>query len=241
MRFFFLTEAPEALEGEWQPPLALARHLKALRIHPREDFLLLLPLGGAVRARWDGYGGTLQLLGLTEVPRLNLMPVTLATAWPKGSRADDLVVRATEAGIERIIPLVCERSVTGRRAFTEHRLSRWAKLAREACQQCGRPLPPMLESRPIPLRQVREEAPLAHPIALIPGGWPLAMELNLHAPREVLLLVGPEGGFSEEEEDWLRTEQISRAALFHSVLRIESAGPTAAAICQHWYYQLKRD
>ena len=48
MRFFFLQEAPPSLEGPWQPPKELSQHLRALRFQEKEEFLLLLPQGGAV-------------------------------------------------------------------------------------------------------------------------------------------------------------------------------------------------
>ena len=123
MRFFFLSEEPPELHGIWRPPAELERHLRALRFSPEEALLLLLPRGGAVRARVEGERG-LRLEGLAEVPRLPLMPITLATAWPKGSRADDLVARAAEAGVERLIPLQCARSVVGREEFSASRIER---------------------------------------------------------------------------------------------------------------------
>lgn len=233
MRFFFLQQEPPEFHGPWQAPAELARHLRALRCGPSEPVLLLLPRGGALRARVLDGGEDLRLEGLAEVPRLPLMPVTLATAWPKGARADELVQRAAEAGVERLLPLRCARSVVGREELSPSRHERWLRILRETCQQCRRPTLPALERRPVDLREVLKEAPLAHPIALIPGAWPLQHELDLRAPREVLLIVGPEGGFDDEEEGWLAEHGVATAGLLPTILRIEAAGPLAAAICQH--------
>ena len=238
MRFFFLTNEPPSLEGEWAPPKELDKHLAALRLGTGEDFLLMLPQGGAVRAR-RSEEGVLKLFGLAPMPKLDLMPVTLATAWPKGRRADDLVVRAAEAGVERILPMVCERSVAGKEPLSSSKIARMRKLAREACQQCGRPTPPIVERNPVPLESALNEAPEARPVALMPGSWPLTMELGLHSPREVLLLVGPEGGFSEKETALFETLGVSKAGLLPTVLRIEAAGPFAAGLCQHWSSSLR--
>jgi 16S rRNA (uracil1498-N3)-methyltransferase len=232
MRFFFLQEEPAALQGEWQPPTDLDQHLRALRFHPGAELLLMLPRGGALKAIYAA-PGRLLLQGLTELPRLPLMPITLATAWPKGGRADDLMTRAAEAGVERILPLACARSVVGREEFSPQRWLRWERILRETCQQARRPILPMLERAAVPVAEVLKEAPLAHPIALMPGAWPLQHELDLRQPREVLLIVGPEGGFSPEEEEWLRSAGVGTAGLLPTILRIESAGPIAAAICQH--------
>lgn len=234
---FFLPDAPPELSGCWTPPQELTRHLKALRVSREEEFLLMLPLGGAVRARWSGQQD-LQLFGLTEIPRMKLMPVTLATAWPKGSHADELVVRATESGVERLIPLRCERSVAGTKPFTPNKIKRWLKLIRETCQQCGRPVPMILDSEPILVEEILQEAPAAHPIALHPDNWLLSVELELYTPREALLIVGPEGGFSPGELQWFQEKEVHRAGLIAPVLRIESAGPLGAGICQHWFQQI---
>ncbi len=240
MRFFFLNAEPEQLTGVWTPPTELLRHLKALRLEAKVDFLLMLPNGGAVRAHFD-QNGDIELCGLCEVPQLPLLPITLASAWPKGKRAEDLVIRATEAGVERIIPLLCERSISGRKTLSSNKLERLNKLARETCQQCNRPYPPLIEQQPVRLKDIVQEAPTARPIALIPDSWPLAMELTLNPPKELLLLIGPEGGFSPLEEAWLDAQKIVKSGLLPTVLRIEAAGPSAATVCQHWYYQLKSD
>ncbi len=232
MRFFFLDEEPPELTGDWHPPASLGHHLRALRFRAGEEVLLLLPHGGAVRATFHD-PKRLELHGLAEPPRLDLLPITLATAWPKGSRGDELVVRATEAGVERILPVVFERSVSGREPFRGSRLQRYRRLARETAQQCRRPTLPIVEGEPVPLRAVLDEAPLAHPILLTPGAWPLQHELDLKTPRELLLLVGPEGGTTPEEEAWLTERGVARAGLLETVLRIEAAGPLAAALCQH--------
>ena len=133
--------------------------------------------------------------------------------------------------------LLCERSVAGRKEVSASRLERWNRLARETSQQCGRPVAPAIRPKPILLERAVEESPLARAVALVPGSWPLAMELALHTPRELLLLVGPEGGFSERELEWMDQKGVSKAGLLPTVLRVEAAGPMAAAICQHWFAQ----
>lgn len=237
MRFFFLPDTPESLEGPWRPPQDLSRHLKALRMPIGEEFLLLLPHGGAIAASLNS-NQELALLGIREIPKLPLMPITLATAWPKGNRADELIRRASESGVERILPIRYERSVAGLEPLSLNKMRRMEKLAQETCQQCLRPLSPVIHRQPLSLQQALEEFPTAHPIVLVPGAWPLVMELGLHSPKEVLLFVGPEGGFSEDELAWFQQRNIAKAGLLPTVLRIESAGPMAAGLCQHWFFQL---
>lgn len=234
MRFFFLREEPASALGAWRPPSELDQHLRALRFRAGESLLLIRPGGEAIQAIYSG-SGTLSLLGPCEPPHLPLLPVALATAWPKGSRADDLMTRAAEAAVERILPLDCARSVVGRDELSPRRWDRWERILRETCQQSGLSKLPLLDRTAVPLREVLKAMPDADAIALMPGGRPLQQELERRQPQSVLLIVGPEGGFSPEEEEWMRDAGIGSAGLLPNLLRIESAGPFAAGICQHHF------
>lgn len=236
MRFFYVEEPPPGAGAGWRPPATLRRHLQALRLGPGDRLLLLPPEGEAWPAEVEADGGL--LIG-KPVPRptLPLASVTLATAWPKGSRADELVVRAAECGVTRILPLSCARSVSGRDAFRPNRVERWERLMRETCQQCGRPEPPQLTTTPMVLPEVHADHPQALQVALLPGTLPLATVLDLQPSREFLFYVGPEGGFDAAEESWFHSKEVPCAGLLPTVLRIEAAGPVAAALAQHHWQQ----
>ncbi len=234
MRFFFLALAPEDSTGLWNPGPELSRHLRALRFEPGEQLLLLPPSGDAIAAVFRSHS-ELELQGTQSRPQLPLLDLTLATAWPKGSRGDQLVRRSTESGVTTLVSVSCERSVVGRNDFSPSRRQRWAKIAQEVCQQSRRPDLPEIHTSPVPLADIRRVAPDAHPIALVPGTWPLGMELDLHKPTSVLLVIGPEGGFSPDEEQQLRDSGFSFCGLVPTILRIEAAGPLAVGICQHHF------
>ena len=239
MRFFFLDTAPDLTSGPWNPGPELGRHLRALRFQPGEELLLLPPTGDAILAVFQSHK-EVELQGSQARPVLPLLDLTLASAWPKGSRGDELVRRATESGVTRLSPISCERSVVGRGDFSPSRLQRWNKIAMEVCQQSRRPEPPLMGTNPVPLAEIRSLAPDAHPIALVPGTWPLSMELDLHQPTSVLIAIGPEGGFSPNEERMLRDLGFSFCGLVPTILRIEAAGPLAAGICQHHFLARQR-
>jgi 16S rRNA (uracil1498-N3)-methyltransferase len=236
VRFFFLDAAPEIFEGNWTPPRELQQHLKALRFGPNDEFLLVLPDGRALRAR-QPERAELLLQGWTELPKLDLMPITLATAWPKGKRAEDLVVRACESGVNCIQPVVFERSVCGRESVSKNQMERLQRIAREVCQQVGRARVPEIRAEAIELNQAREATPGAQAICLRPGSMPLQQHLGPASVQGVLLLVGPEGGTSAAEEAALLEQEWAFAALLPTILRIEAAGPLGAALCQAWYSQ----
>lgn len=236
MRFFFLDAAPENFEGNWTPPRELQHHLKALRFGPNDEFLLILPDGRALLAQQPDRA-ELVLQGWTKIPQLDLLPITLATAWPKGKRAEDLVVRACEAGVDCIQPVVFERSVSGRDGVSKNQMERLQRIAREVCQQVGRPQVPEIRADAVELKQARDIAPNAQPICLRPSSPPLQRQLDANSLQGVLLLVGPEGGTSPTEEAALLEQEWAFAALLPTILRIEAAGPLGAALCQAWYSQ----
>ncbi|MGB0952009.1 MAG: RsmE family RNA methyltransferase [Planctomycetota bacterium] len=234
MRFFFLTTLPESETGPWHPSPELRRHFKALRFGPGEEFLLLPPTAGAIQAVFHS-ADRVELLGRAPRPSLPLLDVRLATAWPKGSRGDDLVRRCAESGVAQIIPLRCERSVVGRKDLGSSRQQRWQKILQEVCQQCGRPELPLLSPDPVDLDALPTLFPEHRIIALVPGTWPLGMELDLHRPEKVLLVIGPEGGFSPAEEARMRDLGFHFSGLVPTILRIEAAAPLAVGICQHHF------
>lgn len=234
MRFFFLTSLPESETGPWHPSPELRRHFKALRFGPGEEFLLLPPSGEAIRAVFHS-ADRVELLGRAPRPTLPLLEVHLATAWPKGSRGDDLVRRCAENGAISITPLKCERSVVGRKDLGASRQQRWQKILQEVCQQCGRPELPVLSPDPVALEALPGLFPEHRIIALVPGTWPLGMELDLHRPDKMVLVIGPEGGFSPSEEAKMRDLGFHFAGLVPTILRIEAAAPLAVGLCQHHF------
>ncbi len=231
MRFFFLSPLPDGDGGPVAAPAELVRHLRALRLDPAEDFLLV-DGDSALRCRWPGRD-RLEPVGPEAAPRLDLRPVRLVTAWPKGPRADELVARAAEAGVAAVQPLRTERSVAGVEDFRPNRLARWERIARETCQQCRNPRPPQLAAAPLGLEEALAATAPALRLLLRPSAPPLALALTgVPVDRELALFVGPEGGFTEQEEARILAAGAVAVGLLPTVLRIEAAGPLGAALCQ---------
>ncbi len=118
--------------------------------------------------------------------------LTLATAVPKGDRFDWLIEKATELGVERLIPLVTDRSVVDPRGS---KLDRLRRSIIEASKQCRRARLMVLDE-PIEWTKLVASFPdatrfLADPRGIPPHRWPAI-------PRggAVVLAVGPEGGFT---------------------------------------------
>jgi 16S rRNA (uracil1498-N3)-methyltransferase len=141
-------------------------------------------------------------------------PLTIAVAPPKGERAEWLVQKCTEVGVDRIVWLDAERSVVrwnGDRA--EQHLARFRRIATEAALQSRRVWLPVIDG-PFPATAVLPTAAAAEP-----GGRAVA-------PDDTTIAVGPEGGWSEAESK-LAAGHVS---LGSNVLRVETAAVVAVTL-----------
>lgn len=228
-------------------PLALppdaARHAQVLRLQPGDALTLFDGRGGEWSARVAAMGKRevqVELLAHDAVERELPIAVTLALAMPAGERMDFVVEKATELGAAAIVPLVSERSVlrlAGERA--EKRRAHWQAIAVAACEQCGRNRVPQIAA-PVPLSAWLEALPMptgAQARWLLgwrdAQAWPVAQSVT-SSSRTVVLLSGPEGGFSDAEEALARGRGFATAALGPRVLRADTAPLSAlAAIALH--------
>lgn len=161
-------------------------------------------------------------------PRLR---IALAQVVLRGMAMDLIVAKATELGVARIIPLEGERSV--RRACG--REPRWARIAQESAEQCGRRDVPEVT----PLVSM-EEFLLDHPQETLllaceagEGNPPLAEVCRgLGDVASLTLLVGGEGGLSPAEIERLRSRKAILASLGPRLLRAETAALAALAVIQ---------
>ncbi len=135
-----------------------------------------------------------------------------------------MIEKATELGVERVIPVEAERSEKGLEAAARKRLARWSRIAREASEQSRRTRLPTIErvvSLPDALRDqadyryVLEEAGAAPIMAIVPAA--------LRAEDRVAVLVGPEGGWTERERVEIASAGWSAVSLGRQILRAETA------------------
>lgn len=168
-------------------------------------------------------------------------PIILCQALPKGQKMDLIVRQATEAGVSIILPFVSQYSVPRLDTkASQQKLERWSRIIKEARQQSGSDVATRIE--PITdiggiitvWNQIREKSPRTR--ALLLHQDPLA-EGTLHSYLEgtvesVLIAVGPEGGFSDEEAAQCIAQGFSPLLLGVNVLRTETAAIFATAAVQ---------
>jgi len=215
----------------------LARHLaRSLRMRPGER----CHFADAGERRYLGELTTVTPTAVVativreEPPLPPLRPVTLAQAILKGYRMDWLLQKAAELGAAEIIPLTTSRTIVRpRRERLPAQQRRWTTILREAAQQAGRGRPPEL-SPPCTLRHCLTTAPPASARLLLwdSEGRALLSQrlLQLQEKQPILLLVGPEGGFSPDELADASAHGAERLSLGPLTLRAETAALAALAL-----------
>lgn len=155
--------------------------------------------------------------------RENVPDVWLAFAPVKRAQTDWLVEKATELGAARLIPVVTQRTIVER-----VKLERLATIAIEAAEQCGRTRVPEI-GEPVSLKGFLEGLDPARHLYLADetGGDPISTAFG-EGPAAIL--VGPEGGFNEEERVIVRGGGASAISLGPRILRAETAALAALAI-----------
>jgi 16S rRNA (uracil1498-N3)-methyltransferase len=169
--------------------------------------------------------------------------VVVVQALAKGDRGELSVELLTEVGVDVVVPWAAARSIAQWRGDKAAKgLERWRATAREAAKQSRRPFLP----------DVREPASTGDAVVLIrnavaTGGTAVVLHesaslrlASLRVPQsgDVVLVVGPEGGITDDERATFESAGALSARLGPSVLRTSTAGTVAAAVilasCGRW-------
>ena len=160
------------------------------------------------------------------------LAVTLAQGVSKGDRMDWSIQKAVELGVAAIAPVIAARSVL---RDQPDRLTRkrdhWQAVAVSACEQCGRNVVPSV-AEPVPLAACLPALPDALRVFLDPEAGASVTSLAQAPPPACTLLVGPEGGFTDDEIVTARDQGFRGIRLGPRVLRTETAGVAALAALQ---------
>lgn len=193
-----------------------------LRLGQGADVLVFDSLSGEWLARIAEAGKKRMTLTVERRTREaeSVPDVWLAFAPVKRAQTDWLVEKATELGAARLVPVMTQRTVAER-----VRLDRLESIAIEATEQCGRTRVPEI-AEPVQLnRFVTELDPVRHfYFADESGGEPIGATLR---EGPAVILIGPEGGFTEEERTFVRGAGATPISLGPRILRAETAALAA--------------
>ena len=151
--------------------------------------------------------------------------LTLAMAVLAGSAMDMVIQKAAELGVDRLIPVGCRRSQIGCSRAME-RMDHWQRVNRQAIKQCRRAWVMEL-ALPRPLSELIGGDESDGGVVAHPDGMRVT---ELPPDRGGLLLIGPEGGFSLEEERELDQAEWPKVCFGRYVLRAETAAIAGAAL-----------
>lgn len=197
---------------------------RVLRLKKGDRFIALLESGqwwlSELQLELD-HAILLELIPVqTELP----FSVRLIAALPKGNGFDEVVRGCTELGVTQIVPLISERTLL---QPSPHKLERWRRIISEAAEQSQRQVIPELAS-PLTFKQaIAASSPQRYCCVTDPSAPAL---LQCLAPGEIIVMVGPEGGWTTAEQAQAIAAGYQPVSLGRRVLRAVTAPIAALAI-----------
>jgi 16S rRNA (uracil1498-N3)-methyltransferase len=235
-RFFV---APDVFDSsETRFPLEISRQIaNVLRLKPGQAVTILDNLGHCRPVELteidtkhtEGQPGRIQPAG--NEPAVDLI---LCPALTQREKFELILQKGCELGVKEFRPVTTARTLVQESRGLEDKLPRWQKILQEASEQCGRGLIPTIQP-PVKFdvlvnRLVGIKGYIFHEKANDHG---FIADLSAHLAKgsnQFALLIGPEGGFSEEEVTLARQAGLQPASLGQRVLRMETAAIAACAI-----------
>ena len=164
-----------------------------------------------------------------EEPAVVLPGITLALAIFKFDRMEWAIEKATELGVARLVPLIAQRTDSHLGSAAANRVERWRRIAREAAQQSRRAAPPEIAA-PARLQDVLDVV-ADRRIVLSEAEDQVSLKQAFAGGKGLLALaIGPEGGWTSEEEGAFREHGWIAASLGPTILRAETAAIAAVSV-----------
>jgi 16S rRNA (uracil1498-N3)-methyltransferase len=204
---------------------------RVLRLRVGEALTLFNGAGGEYAASIDAARGGRLTVAVGEpraVERESPLTLTLAQGVSRGERMDLVVQKATELGVSGIVPLFTERSVVRLGAQqAERKLNHWRAIAIAACEQSGRNRLPKV-APPLSLADLlRSGADREGGRLLLSPGATSRLDALPHPATSVTVLIGPEGGLTDAEQEAAVAAGFLPVRLGPRVLRTETAAIAA--------------
>lgn len=164
--------------------------------------------------------------------------ITLGQGIAKSDKMDWIVQKATELGVASIVPVITERTIVKVRD-EEKRVVRWQKICREAAMQSSRPDIPNVGTIQLFHDFLGTLSPDPLTLSLLPweeGTTPIKDVLRAHpAVQNIIILIGPEGGFSQSEAESAKGKGFHLVSLGPNILRTETAAIAVLSMLLYEY------
>lgn len=216
-------------------PDKVARHVQVLRYQPEDVIDLFDGSGMVYQAEIIAMGKKnvdVQLRDCKSISIESVLKITLLQSISSSERMDLTIQKSVELGVTKIQPILTERSsqrLQGERAMKK--IERWQDIAISACEQCGRTVVP--EVSPVTeLSEVVENISSDSLKLLMSLNQPVGLNEFAFPQDDITLLIGPEGGLSNEEESLAINHGFTAISLGPRILRTETASLAALAAMQ---------
>lgn len=221
-----------------------AKHIsQVLRLKPEDWLMVSDGEGRTFRSEiTSSTRTTVQLKIIVEIERSKGVPTpVVAISIIRPERFEWAIQKCVEIGISKIIPLHTERTSSFRKDVTDVKISRWQKIAAESAKQSGLPfLPEIAEA--VAFNDIFNSAKDYDVIAMPYEGEDSLDVKTFWQNRKIskkskrdLILIGPEGGFTSNEVNLARSNDVATLSFGKQILRTETA---AVVACTLWQYEL---
>jgi 16S rRNA (uracil1498-N3)-methyltransferase len=225
------TQKPNSLTPE------LAHHLRVRRIQVGDFFPIFDGKGQVALAKLLSLSNKTGQAELSEIHldthRESPYAITLAQGLAGGDKMDWIVEKAIETGVQVIAPLQCERSVikltrSNDAERAQKRLLHWEGIVQAACEQCDRTVLATVEPVQTFDHYLQKPQKATLKLLLSPDTDKSLYSVLLNTPpQDLILMIGPEGGHSPEEEARAQLAGYQIVSLGNRILRTETAGIVA--------------
>ena len=214
---------------------------RSLRMKKGEEISVCLPDGTLLYCELLSFSDdevTAEVVSKEKCRSESPVKIRVFIALPKGDKFDTVVQKAVECGAYSVTPFMSDRCIAKAGDGFEKKLERLNRIAYEAAKQCGRGIVPSV-TRMLSFEEMLDEA-LNTDLPLFcyeaPGTLPLGRLLKKEV-KEISVIVGSEGGFSEREALLAKEKGLLLTGLGPRILRCETA-PTFVLSCLSLYYEL---
>ncbi len=171
-----------------------------------------------------------KITGFIDANRESPLRITLIQGISRSEHLETTIQKATELGVTEIIPVICERSVNIKKERAVRKHARWQQIIVNACEQCGRNIPPVLHEI-TGINQAISEPHAGRKLVLDPAATDRINNIEFNG-SSLYILSGPEGGLSDHEISASSALGYSRINIGPRILRTETAGAALISALQ---------
>ena len=185
---------------------------------------------------------TLESIEIKIIEKFNsitesFIDITLCSGMLKDKKMDFVIKHITQLGVQKWLPFFCERSIPNpNRMKMEKRKKRWKSIAKESLKQCNRSYLPDI-SEPLDFETLMKQSE-NHDLKIAfweKSNHKIKTLQSSVSPNKIIILIGPEGGFSEKEILMAKERGFSSYSLGPRILRAETASIASCTLIQHLF------